>query len=287
MSDRIFQIKGHQGDKKLEEKTLQLTQDEIKEFVYEDVLIGASSIMGTRQSQQDAFFAAKDSQNRFALAIVCDGMGGMEGGEIASNTAVSFLKNNISGSVEGKNLRSAMYDSAMEANRLVQSLKNREGKPLKGGSTLIMTAVKDGNLNWLSIGDSKIYLLRGDTMTTLTNEHNYAFHVEKSKNDSNFRYNPKASKEALVSYLGAAKLPYVDINQEPLKLQNDDIVILCSDGLYKSLSEEQIRVMFLSEERNMNRAAEMLTTAALMNMAGGQDNTTVIVLKYKNEEIFA
>ena len=264
------------------EKTVELDANEIALLFPNSVLVGSSSVIGTRENQQDAFFVTRDSEKEFSVAVVCDGMGGLTGGEIASNTAINYIKEHITADIEEEKLIDDLYRTTIDANELIRELKNEDGNPLGAGTTMVMTVIKDGRLNWAAVGDSKIYLLRNDELVTLTNEHNYSFMVERKKDDDDFVFNPNTRPDALVSYLGAPKLQYIDINAQPLELADGDVLILCSDGLYKNLNEEQIKVMFLSENQDMQRLAEMLTTAAGMAAAGtNQDNTTVVVLKYK------
>lgn len=269
------------------EETIELDEKEIAFILQENESLGSSSIIGSRENQQDAFYAYKDVENDFLISIVCDGMGGLNGGEVASNTVVDFIKNHINVDIEEADLGKKMYEVTIEANEVVRDLKDEDGNPLKAGTTMVMTIVKNGKLYWAAVGDSKIYLLRGDEIVSLNNEHNYSFLVEMKKDDENFVFNPNMRPDALVSYLGAPKLHYIDVNTQPLELMDNDILILCSDGLYKNLNEEQIKIMFLSENQNMQRVAEMLTTAASMDAVGfNQDNTTVVVFKYLKNSFY-
>lgn len=267
------------------EKTVELSAEEIANIVNEYIQAGSSSIIGMRENQEDAYFVTQNDEDRFAMGIVCDGMGGLNGGEIASNAAVDYLKGVIDGREDAEHIRLRLFEAAREANDVVNNLKNSQGMSLRAGTTMIMATIKEGYLNWISVGDSKIFLIRDSKMFCLTKEHNYEFMAEEKRNDENFRFNPEVRKDALVSYLGAEELTYIDLNQRPFELFDKDMVLLCSDGLYKSLSEEQIRVMFLSESTDMNRAAKMLTEAAMLNAVGKQDNTTVIVLQYRKEKL--
>ena len=183
----------------------------------------------------------------------------MAAGEIASNIAVNFLAKSIEHKVSGENLIEQMIAFTMAADMQINQLTNTAGEPLRSGTTMVMVVIKDGYLRWTSVGDSKIYLIRKQEIFPLTNEHNYLFMAEQRKDDESFEFNPQVRGDALVSYLGVGELPYIDISEKPLKLKEGDIVVLCSDGLYRSLSEEQIKVMFLSENQDMERAAQMLT----------------------------
>lgn len=265
-----------------EEKTLRLEEKESAEYMKDSLLIGASSVLGTRKTQQDSFYVTKVPSDKFAFAIVCDGMGGLAGGELASSSAIVHIKEQVNSKMDIYSLKEAMHNATISANAAVRELRTEEGTYVKCGTTMVAVSIKEGKMNWLSVGDSKIYLLRGNVMSTLTNEHNYKFMASCRENDNSFIFNQDIRPDALVSFLGAESLTYIDINPEPMELLDGDTVILCSDGLYKSLTEEQIKVIFSYEYENLQKAAEFLTTAATMEARVHQDNTTVIVLKYKN-----
>mgnify|MGYP003295804275 CR=1 FL=1 len=237
------------------------------------------SRIGGRSENQDGYGFRDTSIG--TVIVVCDGMGGLNSGELASISAINYIKDRVVSCADDSGLSNSLCRIIIEANRFIRELKDEDGNPLRAGTTMVMTVIRGSYLNWISVGDSKIYLLRENEIVSLTNEHNYSFLVEKHKDDDGFIFNPSTRPDALVSYLGAPTLQYIDLNAEPLKLINNDVLILCSDGLYKNLNEEQIKVLFLSEKQDMQRFAEMLTTAATIDAAGmSQDNTTVVVLKY-------
>ena len=92
------------------------------------------------------------------------------------------------------------------------------------------------------------------------------------------------TKEALISYIGMDGVELVDGNDEPFILQDGDVILLCSDGLFKSLSEAAISRIVRTFSDNIPMAAKILTYAAVDNRPRGQDNTTVILVKYNNKK---
>ena len=259
-----------------EEKTIRI----LPYVQNQNVRQGVSSIIGTRTSQQDAWCTGVLTDKKLTYAVVCDGMGGMEDGGRASQEVTDYFQKEFESKYTGNHLPELLCDIAEEGDRIVSNLKNKDGSPIRSGTTLAAVVIEENRLSWVSVGDSSIYLLREGSLYSLVREHNYEFMAEYRKNDSTFEFNPEVRPDALVSYLGAGGLPFIEVSKEPYPLEHEDIVILCSDGLYKSLNKEQIAAMFLSENQDMNRVAEMLTMAAEMNSTGSQDNTTVIVLKY-------
>lgn len=262
-------------------KTIRLDPAAYEALIDADVLVGVSSIVGSRKNQQDSYDVQKVPFRNYTVAVVCDGMGGLSGGEMASRTASSYISQQLRNAGEEENIKTVMVESAKAANDLVKSLESNTGQPLRAGTTMVAVVVKDGMLHWCSVGDSKIYIFKDGIFKCITNEHNYKFLAEQMKNDSSFQYDPNARQDALVSYLGAEELKYIDINQDPIVMADGDIVMLCSDGLYKSLSEEDIVKFLIDDTTSVEETAKLLTGEALKKSKGAQDNTTVVVLRYK------
>ena len=87
-------------------------------------------------------------------------------------------------------------------------------------------------------------------------------------------------KDSLISFLGMNGVRIMDINEEPFKLQRDDIVIMCSDGLYRTLNDEVIREITRFYKGNIQNVCEKLITAVIDRDNPSQDNTSVVIIKY-------
>ncbi len=246
------------------------------------IKMGISSILGTRKNQQDTVFG--DTNETRTLGIVCDGMGGMNGGEIASQTAARILAEDYLKAGNINNIPDFFHKEAIKMNQAVCDLTDENNKPLNGGTTVVAVIVENDFLYWLSIGDSKIYIIRNEEIVAVNREHNYRMSLnEKLKKGLITEEEYKAEEgqaEALISYLGIEKLSLMDINQKPFKLLENDIVLLCSDGLYKRLPDSEIRELISYEEPDMVRAAKRLTDVVMMRTQKSQDNTSVVVMQY-------
>ena len=86
--------------------------------------------------------------------------------------------------------------------------------------------------------------------------------------------------EALISYLGMGNISLTDSNTEPFYLEENDLILLCSDGLYKRLSNEQILDIVLDNQNSMQVIAERLNKVVMQLTQRNQDNTSVILLRY-------
>ena len=244
--------------------------------------MGISSIIGTRKNQQDSVFGQVGEDA--SIAIVCDGMGGLNGGEIASQTALKLLAEDFFAASEISDLPAFLEEEAHKMDEAVFDLRAEDGEPLNSGTTVVAVIVRGYELFWLSVGDSKIYIIRENEIIPVNREHNYRLVLdEKLKNgeiDQEQYKNEEKQAEALISYIGIGNLKLMDINKKPFVLMENDIVLLCSDGLYKRLSDNEIIELIKCEEPDMKRAAKRLTDIVMKRMIKAQDNTSVVLLQY-------
>ena len=243
--------------------------------------MGISSILGTRKNQQDTVFGAVDG-NR-AIAVVCDGMGGMNGGELASQTAATILIEDYYNTTI-TDMREFFQKEAKKMDQAVNNLKNEDGRPLNGGTTVVAVVIENNKMYFLSVGDSKIYILRDNEILAVNREHNYRLSLDEKLKKGQITKEQYIAEEdqaeALISYLGMGNVSLMDINNEPFILQENDIVLLCSDGLYKRLPDKDIMQIIQLEEPDMNRAARRLTDVVMMRTRKNQDNTSLVLLQY-------
>lgn len=243
--------------------------------------IAGSSIIGTRQYQQDYAGIYSDSSEVFG--IICDGMGGLSGGERASKTAADlFIQDYLKGN-KGLEPTEFLMREAGIMDRAVAGLRDEKGKLLNAGTTVVAVIVRGNRFYWLSVGDSRIYLIRGRQIKPLTRDHNYRLTLTAQLRDGviskeQFEAEAKSRQaEALISYLGMDGLDLTDV-KGPMMLEDGDILLLCSDGVYKSLDDSQIHAMVRDNDISMELAARRLLDMALFMAHGGQDNTTAVLI---------
>lgn len=247
--------------------------------------LSAISVIGDRAEQQDSFgFALRQNEG---LIVVCDGMGGHKGGRIASEiTAQNFLTR-----YEESHLLTGQTDmmiaAAKASDKMISRLADEQGEPLNAGSTLVSVIVNQKSLMWCSVGDSRAYLLRGSEMVQLTQDHNYqTVLIEKKKAgliDKEEFDRESIRGEALISFLGIGNLALIDYSKNPLKLKNDDKILIMSDGLYKLVSDSEI-ASILDNFKNIEEAVHALELKAQRNAKTkkeSRDNMTVVLIKIK------
>lgn len=250
--------------------------------------VGLSSNIGSRSNQQDAARVSDDyyyMDTQRAMAVLCDGMGGLSGGERASQLSVNALYDLF---IQNRHIRDTEIQS-FYANALprldmrVHALKKENGEPLGAGTTLISVFVCEGKLYWASVGDSRIYFVRDGKITCLTQDHNYyKILCERVKKGeiSQEQADADPKKEALLSYLGIGGIEYLDVSANPILLQPGDTVLLCSDGLYRSVSQNEMAEIIRAAGKDMQTAAARLTASAIQKGKRHQDNTTAVLLQY-------
>lgn len=244
--------------------------------------VGKVHEQGARKSQQDCFAVSpvEMARDRGLLAVVADGMGGLSDGDRVSQAAVgAMLDAFLSSPADPAILLPSLL---ARANRAVNALLGEEGLN-QSGSTLAAAYIRDGAAYYLSVGDSRICLLRAGELYQLNREHIYRNEllvgaVNGSGTFEQAVAHPKAG--GLTSYLGMGQLKYVDLPAAPLWLRPGDKLVLMSDGVYNALSPAELTRVLDGDAR---RAAEQVAAAVQAKGYAHQDNYTAIIIQYGKE----
>lgn len=243
--------------------------------------VGILHHIGQRDEQQDSFCLSdinnKNSiRDKGIMAVVADGMGGLEGGSIISQLVADTFNNRYkqTNNFEPENF---LYETAQESENIVDDYKKRTG--INGGSTLVAIIIKAGELHTLSVGDSRIYLLRQGKLKKINQEHTFGAYL-KEKADRG-EVNPEepyinSKRDALTAFIGIGNFRKV-YRGEPIPLFQGDKILLCSDGVFNALNDEAI-IATLTGDAFV--AAEKMEKAILAQYIPTQDNFTGIILEY-------
>ncbi|MCR5718427.1 MAG: serine/threonine-protein phosphatase [Oscillospiraceae bacterium] len=235
--------------------------------------------IGSRPEQQDAFaFGSLDKTplHDGVFAVVADGMGGMEGGAYAGQTAVACLRDaflETNGNVPVPELLEAAMRNADEV--IYHGLLGM------GGSTAVAAAVVQKQLWFAGVGDSFLYLRRNEELFRLNRAQNVAHdrYLESIRRGEVSRTAAEASSEpaALSQFLGIGGLTDIDISYQPFPLQDGDVLLLCSDGVAGVLTEEKLlSVLNGTDPQEMCNALERRICDEKHPY---QDNYTAIILQ--------
>ena len=238
-----------------------------------------SDIGRAREMNQDAYYASQPSDT-VGLYIVADGMGGYNGGEIASALAVTatkdFIENNFAEIEHTKEQLQELVKNAIEyANMLVYE-KSKEIPELEGMGTTIEVALVHNNRVYIGhVGDSRIYRIRKDFIRKLTTDHSYVQKLVKDGTISKEEAVHHPKKNMLTKALGCTSFVEPDVTVKGFL--KDDILVLTSDGLTNMVKDQEI---FDTIKFNIDIATDKLIDKA--NENGGLDNITVIIVLNKN-----
>ena len=215
-----------------------------------------------------------------AVFAVCDGMGGAAAGEIASQLAVDILYERL---VDGLDERPTKRDDL--ARRLVRSVETaglrifheaKADRSRRGmGTTVTAAALVDDVLFFAQVGDSRGYILRGDTLVQVTRDQSLVNQLIEAGQLTEEEAETFEHNNIILQALGTSDTVQVDLTY--VELRKGDILMLCSDGLSGMVRFDEIRELLKSSAEPLD-ICKGLTERA--NMAGGHDNITVIVVQF-------
>ena len=241
------------------------------------IQIAEKSIIGSREEQQDAYCAYSSGNNAFA--VVCDGMGGTAGGAAASYAAVNKLMELI-GKKDPAETFPAFFLRAIDIlDENVIGIHEQSGEAA-AGTTIAAVAIEQEALYWLSVGDSRIYVIRGNEIVQVTRDHNYALSMQQwTKEELEAAENlPKKHRDdALISFIGVGGVKIYDINEAAFLLLSGDKILLTTDGLTKILEKDEIMRILAAAE--ISSGLDALFEAATIKANGAQDNTTSVLMQ--------
>lgn len=249
--------------------------------------IGYSKNIGRRKNQQDSIAVSADSYERpctekRVLAVLSDGMGGLNGGEKASKLCTDRMLDYYQNESKIDDYPQFFRDCLVDIDVQLKSLKDEKGDLLGCGATIVTFAIDHNELYWATVGDSHLYIIRGDEIVQVNQDHNYMLRLMKKVKDGEITLDDakkNKKKDALISFMGIGYLELIDINKKPFRMMKDDIVLACSDGLYRTLSETEILNTVKSYGGDMQLLSHILISNALAKQRKNQDNISVIIIK--------
>ena len=247
---------------------------------------GRTDVGRRRKVNEDSFLVSPDA----SLYAVCDGMGGHNAGEVASRMAIETLLAFVEKSAIEKEITwpwGLDANLSFDANRLktairlansrvFQAADNRE--ELTGMGTTVVSTVVTGNLMTIgSAGDSRCYLVRGGELKQLTRDDSWVSAAlgEGILNHDDVEHHPL--RNVITKAVGARDTIDLDVIEHPL--EDGDVALLCSDGLHGMINDQEIARLLIPVAESLEEASARLVDAA--NEAGGRDNVTVVLLRYK------
>ncbi len=226
-----------------------------------------------RPHNEDALLVDADH----GVFAVADGMGGHAAGEVASGIAIEALRELLSRPRDADADVPALLGAAIdESNRRIAA-RGDENPDFRHMGTTIVVAVTDGRRCWIAhVGDSRAYLVRGDSIRQLTSDHSFVNELVRLGMISREQAARDPRRNVVTRALGSGTVVTPDIVEE--EAGPGDLIVLCSDGLNTMLDDPAILELARSRGDDAEGLCAALVEAA--NDAGGEDNVTVIVLSF-------
>lgn len=239
-------------------------------------IVGKTDIGMVRETNQDAFKIVALGQSA-GFALVCDGMGGVNGGDRASSIAKSEISESIKASfAEGMDegeIRNVMLRAIDAANQKIYRTA-REHPDLTGmGTTVVLAILYGGRAYVAHVGDSRLYRFQGGGLEQLTKDHSRVQELVDRGMITQEEARVHPEKNMITRAVGIGPDVNVDFLTVPFRL--GDRLLLCSDGLSNVCADEEIADVLKAQRAE--QAVE--TLIKLANMGGGNDNITVVIVE--------
>ena len=240
--------------------------------------IVAKTDIGLMRTSNEDSYAAGELPGSVAWAVVCDGMGGAAGGNIASSTAVKLISERISSGyhkgMSSNSIRNVLTSAITAANYSVFDA-GQQNPELQGmGTTVVATILVDGVACIAHVGDSRAYLLSEGKLRQLTKDHSFVQEMVDNGRLTEAEAKDDPRKNIITRALGVAEELRIDFCEE--FLDDSDVLLICTDGLTNFVTETEI--CEITSEAKYYEYAEKLVNRA--NKNGGGDNITVVTLSY-------
>ncbi|MBO5105399.1 MAG: Stp1/IreP family PP2C-type Ser/Thr phosphatase [Clostridia bacterium] len=242
------------------------------------MLVSAKTDIGMKRStNQDSFSYGQLENGTVTWAVVCDGMGGMAAGNVASASAVevisSALEQNLSPKSSASFVRNLLKTSIESANARVYSMAAENDEMRGMGTTVVAVVVIKGIAYFAHAGDSRAYLHSGDKLLQITTDHSVVQTLLEKGQLTEDEAKNHPNKNIITRALGVAS--YIDIDFDEREVLDGDTVLLCTDGLTNCIDDDLIKLA--CSDNDFVSLAERLTELA--NQNGGNDNITVVAVK--------
>ena len=242
------------------------------------IISGASNIGCIRSSNQDSFITGKISDS-VSFVVVCDGMGGANGGNIASEIATNIISEHIKSAyrdnMSSNSVRYLLMSAVIAANAEIYD-RAQEDEDLLGMGTTVVAAIVVNNLaHVVHVGDSRAYIANSNKIEQITRDHSVIQSMLENGEITEQEAKNHPNRNVITRALGVRDRVDVDYNE--IILSEDDILLICTDGLTNFVENKKIAKII--KKHKISEYPDVLIDTA--NNNGGGDNITVVTLSVK------
>ncbi len=238
--------------------------------------VGNSDIGRLRQNNEDAFRFGRIDDS-VCWAVVCDGMGGASGGQIASTVAADMVSKKIekcyNRSMSESSIENMLLSAITTANVTVYDRAIADEFLNGMGTTIVAAVIKNGHINVAHVGDSRAYLIHDGEIRQITKDHSLVQEMFDQGQLSRSELKNNNLRNIITRALGVSEGVEIEFNNA--ELGKGDVLLLCSDGLTNEVTDEQILSIFETTKFELY-PAKLIEQA---NKAGGKDNITVVAVQ--------
>jgi PPM family protein phosphatase len=227
-----------------------------------------------------------DLGDKGLVLVVSDGMGGALAGDVASRMAIDSVRevmvgNDGNGCDPDASLVDCLKHATLQANRAIHYKSLEDSRCSGMGATLTGAAIRHDKLDLVQVGDSRAYVVRGETIRLATKDQSLVQQLVDVGQISEEEAETHMFRNVILQALGAQTelLPAT----ARIQLRQGDVLLLCSDGLSGKLRNEEIRQIVTDSSDDLGAACEALVAEA--NNRGGEDNITVVLARFTGEEL--
>ena len=225
------------------------------------------------------------SDASIGLAVLADGMGGYNAGEVASGIAVALISSELKDllareiGIDDARAEALVSEYGGKANAAIYQAAQSQPQYSGMGTTLVIALWHDNRMTVGHIGDSRLYRMRGESFEQVTKDHSLLQEQIDSGMISKEDARYSANKNLVTRAVGID--PDVETEVHTYPIQQGDIYLLCSDGLSDMVTDEDIQLTLASLRANLPLAADQLVQQA--NDNGGRDNISVILVRIRTD----
>ncbi len=241
-----------------------------------------------REANEDSFsvqskkYISQNRQLNYGIFIVADGMGGAKAGEQASALATQEVSSYINHYFEDLNIKKyqdselseLMEQSVKRANSIIYQ-QSKENKEFSGmGTTVTASLIYDGQLFIAHVGDSRAYLINSSSIEKVSRDHSLVGRLLEIGQITPEEASIHPQRNLIYRSLGGFPAVEVEVYQMPIR--SNDFLLLCTDGLYEYVKDEEIHKIVMSSKESGDACRHLVNLA---NLRGGDDNSTVVLIK--------
>jgi len=244
--------------------------------------IGQVNRLGNRSSNQDRFLAVETDEG--VLLVLGDGMGGQAFGEVAAQLLIDIAVKNFNDAVRPiKQPKEFLNAIIQQAHRAIIAFGKQQEPPVTPGTTGVLCLVQDGQAVWAHVGDSRLYVFQGGLPIYRTTDHSYVEQLYQQGAISRWEQESHPQRNQITQCIGCRATPPEVSLSNAVNLRQNDIVLLCSDGLWGPLDDAQMGAM-LSDEVSLDELLNGMGEKSERLSYPRSDNISGLALRFISNE---